>query len=156
MYINIESLWHTPETNSLMEKSITIKENVWNAVSICYCISYLLLCNNVNGSKPHHFTAHASVCQEVGQGSAGMVRLCSICYHLWGLGPQMACHSCFFHYYFSLSNLFFSQSSFTARLIWNQYSNDYKNGIYSNLASEDWSICQSTRGNKSLMPEWAV
>lgn len=71
-------------------------------VSVIYCCVIMLMAQSHD-----HFTAHASVCQEVGQGSAGMVRLCSICYHLWGLGPQMACHSCFFHYYFSLSNLFF-------------------------------------------------
>lgn len=119
-------------------------------VSVIYCYVIMLM------AQIHdHFTAHASVCQEIGQGSAGTVRLCSTCCRLWGLGPQMASHSCFFHFYFSLSNLLiFSQSSFTASLIWNQYSNDYKNGIYSNLASEDWSICQSTRDNKSVMPEW--
>lgn len=119
-------------------------------VSVIYCYVIMLM------AQIHdHFTAHASVCQEIGQGSAGTVRLCSTCCRLWGLGPQMASHSCFFHFYFSLSNLLiFSQSSFTASLIWNQYSNDYKNGIYSNLASEDWSICQSTRDNKWVMPEW--
>lgn len=73
-----------------------------------------------------------------------------MCCHRQGPGSQITSHSCFFSFYFSLSKHFLE---FVHNLIWNQCSKDYRNGICSNPASEDWSIC--TRGNKSLVLEWA-